>query len=547
MILRDYQQSIYNQIMESQQDAVFQLETGGGKTPIIAKLNDKPTINIAHRNMLIEQISQTLTNVGIYHKIIGNSQIEKRCQLYQRNHGIKHRDSGVYVGTIQSIIARHKAGRLNIDTNLPYQIIIDECHHVANGNMWAKLGEIFPNARFIGATATPCRLDGQGLHKDCGGLFDELVQAEQLKDNGTLWLIANGYLADYEAYCPPDVDMSMLSAYADVKKLSAEFTPKELEKWADAKISLAVIGDIIKQYQKLASDKTSIVFCPTIKVADQLSQAFKKYGLVSTYIASTLSFVENMRRVDAFRRGEVQILCNVEMATEGFDLPSAECLIILRPTASFVLHKQMIGRVMRPKTDNKKAIIIDHVGNIIKHGLPDDKVEWTLHGTPNNKTEATAPCSLCDFVHNVYLKKCPNCGADNWMRSIDAEDARAVAVKMVDVALVRRVRNHFIEKERQELQIQRKLEQEQKLSSEITIHPNFFDYDNNAIGGLCTKLAYWFVDNIKQTDVSIRDINRITDKKLGQDFWISNFNIKDLKSDNPQKCELVLKKWLKSH
>ena len=167
MQLRDYQQSIYRQLTASNDDAVFQLETGGGKTAIIAKLNDRPTINIAHRNMLIEQISQTLTNVGVYHKIIGNSQIEKRCQLYQRNHNMVMKENNVYVGTIQSIAARYKTGRLNLDTSLPYQIIIDECHHVADGNMWAKLGEIFPNARFIGATATPCRLDF--LSRLCGG------------------------------------------------------------------------------------------------------------------------------------------------------------------------------------------------------------------------------------------------------------------------------------------------------------------------------------------------------------------------------------------
>ena len=207
----------------------------------------------------------------------------------------------------------------------------------------------------------------------------------------------------------------------------------------------------------------------------------------------------------------------------------------------------MIGRVMRPKADDEKAIIIDHVGNVPRHGLPDDKVEWTLHGTPSNKAEATAPCAFCDFVHNVYLKKCPNCGANNWMRSINAENARAVALKMIDVALVRRVRDRLIEQERQELQIQRKAEQEQKLSADIIIDPSFHKYSDGAIGALCTKLSHWFVDNIKQTSVSIRDINRLTTANIGQDFWISNFNIKDLKSDNPSKCEKVLKQWLKSH
>lgn len=542
MQLRDYQQSIYSQLTASQSDAVFQLETGGGKTAIIAKLNDQPTINIAHRNMLIEQISQTLTRVGVYHKIIGNSQIKKRCQLYQRNHNLNTKDNHTYVGTIQSIIARHKTGRLNLDTSLPYQIIIDECHHVADGNMWAKLGEIFPNARFIGATATPCRLDGQGLHKDCGGLFDSLVQAEQLSKNGTLWLIENGYLADYEAYCPPVVYMDL----PQPKSLTAEFTKAEMDKWAKGRITRNVMGDIINHYKKLADNDTAIVFCPSIDTADQLSQLFQKNGYVASYIASSLSFVENMRRVDALRRGEIKVLCNVEMATEGFDLPSAECLIVLRPTASFVLHKQMIGRVMRPKTDDKKAIIIDHVGNITRHGLPDDEVHWTLNGTPSNKKTLTAPCSICHFLHNVYLKHCPQCGADNWMRSIDAEDARCVHVGIIDVGLVRKARRKLLEQEHEERVAQIKAEKEQELCERVIVHPEFHNYSNGAIGNVCTRLSLWFVENMKQSSMNIRDINRLTAGKVGEWFWTNNFTIKDLKSPNPEKCERVLKKWLKS-
>ena len=542
MNLRDYQQSIYRQLTASNDDAVFQLETGGGKTAIIAKLNDRPTINIAHRNMLIEQISNTLTNVGVYHKIIGNSQIEKRCQLYQRNHGVSQQDNHVYVGTIQSIAARYKTGRLNLDTSLPYQIIIDECHHIADGNMWAKLGEIFPNARFIGCTATPCRLDGQGLHKNSGGLFDKLVQSDLLKDKGTLWLIANGYLADYEAYCPPiiDIDLPALRALTD------DFSKKDLEQWADGKINKDVMGDIIKHYKKLADNMTSIVFCPSISVAEQMSQVFQKKGYVSSYIASSLSFVENMRRVDAFRRGEITILCNVEMATEGFDLPSAECLIVLRPTASFVLHKQMIGRVMRPKTDNKKAVIIDHVGNITRHGLPDDEVKWTLHGTPSNKPTITAPCSICHYLSNPYIKHCPNCGADNWMRSDTAEEARAVRMRITDIELVRKVRLHLIEEERKALVAARIKIEKKRLSENIVVNSDFHRYGSDLIGVLCTKLSYWFLDNIKQSSCSISEINQLTTTNIDKSFWTSQFTSKDLKTSNVAKCERVLKKWLKS-
>ena len=133
------------------------------------------------------------------------------------------------------------------------------------------------------------------------------------------------------------------------------------------------------------------------------------------------------------------------------------------------------------------------------------------------------------------------------MRAIDAEGARAVQMGIIDVALVRKVRSKLIEKEQEALRQEHKAAQERQLSSEIIVNPNFYSYADNVIGLLCTKLSHWFVDNIKQTSVSIRDINRLTTANIGQDFWVNNFNVKDLKTDNPQKCERVLKKWLKSH
>lgn len=110
--------------------------------------------------------------------------------------------------------------------------------------------------------------------KIAGGLFDQLVQVEQLKDNGTLWLIANGYLAEYEAYCPPIVEMNLKQP----KSLNADFTKKELENGA-GRLVRNVKGDIVKHYRKLADNKTAIIFCPNIDTADQISQIFKKERL----------------------------------------------------------------------------------------------------------------------------------------------------------------------------------------------------------------------------------------------------------------------------
>ena len=537
MILRDYQQSIYDQIIGSNTDDVFQLDTGGGKTPIITKLSQrKTTVCVAHRNMLIEQISQTLTKNGADHRIIGNPLITRRCQLFQERHNINY-GGDIWVGTVQSIASRYKLGRLNLDCEAVEQIIIDEAHHVANQNMWAKLKQIFPNVRFIGATATPCRLDGQGMHKDDGGLFDNLVQAEQLKDNATQWLIANGYLSDYEYWCPPTdgIDFGLLRM-----SNGDEFTADSIEKAINKKV---VAGSMLKHYERLAKGKRTLIYCPRIANAEFIERAYKEKGYNATYIASSLSLVENMRRIDAFRTGEVLFLINVEMVTEGFDLPEIECVQKLRPTASFALNKQMDGRNLRPKPNGNKAIFIDHVANVLRHGLPDDNIEWTLRGTPKNKSEPVINCDNCGAIHNPYLKQCPECGQENWLRSIEnEEDEPLIAADFIKIDLVRKVRDHFKQIEIEERMEQLRLERELKLKTEVQT-PSF-KYSTNAVGQLCLKLSHWFVNQLEIAGIDISIINNFA---LGTEppitFWSSNFTIRDLNTNNPEKCKKVFEQW----
>lgn len=535
MQLRSYQQSIYDQIISSNTDDLFQLDTGGGKTPIIAKLSiGKATVIICHRNFLVEQISQTLTKNGESHRIIGNSLIAKRCHLFQRKNKVEC-GGQVWVATIQSLISRHKNGKLGIDCDAIEQVIIDEAHHVADQNMWASVKDIFPNARFIGATATPCRLDGQGQHKDRGGLYENLIQAEQLKDNATQWLIANGYLSDYEYWCPPTDGID----FTKLKKSKIDFTVNSLNQAIENPELVA--GSIVEQYKKLARGKRNLLYAVSIENARLFAEAFKQAGFSATYIASSLSLNENIRRVDAFRSGDVTVLINVEMVTEGFDLPEIECVQKVRPTASFALDRQMNGRNLRPKPNGEKAIFIDHVGNVLKHGLPDDNIKWSLHGTPKNKSEPKINCSECGFVHNPYLAKCPECGNENWLKSLTAENDPRVVSELVDLQLVRKVRMQF---EQQAIEAKRQAavaEREHMLKTQVVM-PNW-NYGSHAVGQLCNKLALWFVENLKH-HLACNVLNQFTTgNQPDVKFWSSHFTIHDLKTMNPEKCKKVFKKW----
>lgn len=543
--LYDYQLSIYDQIVSGNTDDVIQLDTGGGKTPILTKLAVlKNSIIIVHRDFLVEQVSRTLTKQGdgVPHQIIASPLITKRCQLFQRNNNVEYGGT-VWIATIQSLISRFKRGRLKLDISLIEWVLIDETHHVAKDNIWAQLKDIFSDpllvnqVRYIGATATPCRLDGKGLHKDCGGLFDRLVQAEQLKENSTQRLIAMGRLSDYDYWCPETngIDFSKL------KIKDGEFTDASLNEAMRDPILIA--GSVIKEYKRLADGKRNLVYCGRVELAKLVAKRFRQSGYTASYIASSLSNAENMRRVDAFKSGELLVLVNVEMVTEGFDLPEIECVQKLRLTRSFTLNRQMDGRNSRPKPNGNKAIYIDHVGNALLHGLPCDAVEWTLYGTPKNKSEPVIDCAACGFVHNAYLAHCPNCGFENWLKSLDAEENPKVLAELVDVALVKKVRAYLLDLEIKAQQEKLQAEYEHLLNTVIQIPK--WQYNSSVIGQLCKKLSIWFAENIAQTDMDIRTVN---DFLLGSEpelrFWSSNFTIKDLDTNNPEKCKKVLEKWL---
>jgi len=398
--LREYQKEILAQLINSTKNDIVQLETGAGKTRIISEFaKNKNVICVAHRDMLVEQLSSALTVAGVGHNIIASPSARNRCMIKQRH--LKNKLS--YVASIKTLISRHKKGLLNIQDVV---VIIDEAHHVAEKNQWAELVNVFPNSRIIGFTATPCRLDGMPLGKEFGGIFDQLIQAESLRENAVSKLIGMQFLADFDAYSIPDID------FAELRRKGYDYAYDGLERAVNKS---TIVASIVRSKIKYAKNKLTIVFCPTVNNAEHVVGEYKARGIAASYIASTISAVENNRRIDAFRAKQIEVLVNVEMATEGFDLPEIECLQMLRPTASFALYKQMVGRALRPKANNEKAIILDHCGNVLRHGMPDDHIKWSLSGTPSNKRPALINCEACNNQYNMYLLHCPDCGHRTWL------------------------------------------------------------------------------------------------------------------------------------
>jgi superfamily II DNA or RNA helicase len=529
MQLRDYQSDIADQVLQSTSNDLIQLDTGGGKTPIMAAIanESRSFIAVAHRNILITQISEKLAAFDITHNAIATTHTKRRCVLAHRRaltDCFDESHQSRFVASIDSIIARYKRGRLSIDLNERYTVLIDEAHHCLDKNKWGKLREIFPNARFIGFTATPVRHDGQSLHIEKGGLFERLIQAEALQKDSVRTLSARGYLSDFKVYS--------FDGGFDKKKLSircGEYTQQSLELIITSKGGV-IVGDAVREYKKRALGKQAVAMCVSIKNAEETARKFREDGIPAACISSKMTASEVSRITDLFLARQIQVLCNVDMIGEGFDMPGIEVLIMLRKTASFVSFRQWIGRALRPLPMKDYAIIHDHVGNVLEHGNPDEHTEWNLL-TPPPKTQKTnlIPCSECSYTYHAWKSECPECGAQNPLDERANIGGHYIDLAVIDVALCERKRTS--------------LKREEILEKEIVWPTTSFH--SGAVGALCEKLLKWFVENLRGT-LTVREINDFLQDTTARttQFWVDNFTVKDLQTSDPQKCKKVYKKWL---
>lgn len=524
MKLRDYQDDIDRQIAESADDVLVQLDTGAGKTPIIASVASRaPSLIVAHRNVLIAQASTHLARAGIWHAIIATRHTRDECRRAHVAAGIAadfvDMNASVAVASLFSLASRLKRGLVKLHWS---QIIVDEAHHVAPGNTWSTMREAIPAARLIGFTATPCRLDGAPLGKSRGGLFDRLIQAESLRENSVATLIQRGYLSDYRAFSiSSDIDYDRLRLGA-----SGDYTEQSL---ISAMRGRAVYGDAIEHYQRLAPGQRALAVCVSILNAEELAEKARADGIAATVIHSKLGASECDRRLSAFRDGRVKLLANVDMLGEGFDLPDIEALIMLRPTASFSRYRQWIGRALRPAPDKREALLIDHVGNIVRHGLPDDPVNWSLdHDIPQQRTNLI-DCLACGTVFRAWLDACPQCSAAHDLNERRQIGGHYVNQDVIDFALC---------------ESRRKLAHVVRLHETEVVRPSW-GFSHDLIGQTCRLLADWIADTLDASPYPRSCINDFL-RTLDAPWLIARFTVADLKSGNTHKVFKEFAKWQKA-
>ena len=386
LTLRDYQEKGIDTIRDAlrlNNSVIYVLPTGGGKTAMAAAMVGracvlgKRCLFLVHRRELIRQTQDAFTLAGIHY---GTIQAGKPVDPLAR----------VHIASIQTVVRRLEC------LQRPDFLIVDECHH-ARAKSWAKVIE-WAGTKTVGLTATPCRLDGKGLR----GHFDEIVMGPKMTE-----LIRDGWLADYRIYAPTVVDTRGLHTRA------GDFKHEELEALMDRG---TIIGDAVDHYKRIAPGKQAIVFAVSIKHAVRLSEAFNGASVVSACIYGDMPVGDRDRIINLFRHGHIQVLTNVDIVGEGFDLPSVHCAILQRPTKSLSLYLQQVGRCLRPQEGKKEAIILDHVGNVRRHGFPDEDREWSLDGAQKPRKEMdkkhvlVKQCPACYAVVFQSEEECDNCG-----------------------------------------------------------------------------------------------------------------------------------------
>jgi DNA repair protein RadD len=355
LTLRPYQitdiERLRGEYATGKRAVIYQLATGGGKTVVFSKVvssaveKGKKVGVVCHRRELINQASAKLAWCGVLHGI--------QAAGLDRDH-----DAPVQVCSIQSIINRLDA--------LPQfdLLVLDECHHAVAAT-WAAFLLSQPKAKILGVSATPVRLDGKGLGSHCGGFFDAIVCGPTVDE-----LTALGYLAPVQVYDGSKIDTSGLRKVAGDYAMGAEMTTR----------ALVVTGDAVKEYRARALGKPAVAFCVTIEHAEAVAQAFRDDGLRAACVHGGTPKDIRDATLAMLGTNDIDVVTACDLISEGLDIPSIGCAILLRPTASLGMARQQIGRGMRPKADGSPLIVLDHAGNVDRHGDIDEVIEWTLDG-----------------------------------------------------------------------------------------------------------------------------------------------------------------------
>lgn len=388
--LRPYQQTAKVEIFAAWDECdniMFQMPTGTGKTRLFTSIisdikawgilsqRDPKILIIAHRIELIEQISENLDRYKVTHGIIAGGKERNLRPLVQ-------------VASIQTITHRTNkdvANSLGVDF-----IIIDEAHH-STANSYKKLWELYPSTKKLGVTATPWRMNHLGFTS----IYDKLLVSKSIKD-----FISEGWLAPYCYYSIKDNSKIRQSISGiDEFDIEGDYKVSALEQVMD---NVSIHANLLDSYLKLAKGKKGIIYSISRKHSDHICDEYKRAGISIVRIDSETPRDERRTYVQRFRNGQIDIIVNVDIFSEGFDCPDIQFIQLARPTKSLVKYLQQVGRGLRPTSSKEKCIILDNVGSHIEFDLPDADRDWNVEfeGTSTFRKKSVSLTNRVDTVIN---------------------------------------------------------------------------------------------------------------------------------------------------
>ena len=393
-MLRDYQQDIFDKSIQAFKDGAkgicCVLPCRSGKSYIMARMIYGAKGNVlvlAHRHTLIKQHKELLDGLGV---LTENVRVES-------------------VFTEASRLGRYQPDEVNL-------IIIDEAH-LSEAASYRKVCEYYGCRRVL-FTATPARLDGKPLT-----LADTLITGITADE-----LIHSGAISEYDYYAP-DLNLNVDS----VDVIAGDYHNGQI---TEIMCQSAIYGDVLKYYRLLGDNRQAIAYCTSVKHSEQTAQMFLENGISAVSIDGSMSLKERGKKMDLFRNGKVQILCNCNLISEGVTLPNASVALLLRPTCSLPLFIQQACRVLTP-VQGKKAVVIDFVNNVQKHGMPTDTHNWSLTQPVEKRKQFNSDGTLnirqCENCFRCFQgNKCPYCGAEHIPKGRELKQIQEIELKKIE-------------------------------------------------------------------------------------------------------------------
>ena len=395
MELRNYQQDIFNKATEAflkgAKGVCCVLPCRSGKSYIMARMIKGAKGNVlvlAHRHTLINQHKELLKGLGV---LTDKVRVES-------------------VFTEASRLGRYAPEDV-------FLIIIDEAH-LSEAASYRKVCDYYRCRRVL-FTATPARLDGKPLT-----LADTLITGITADE-----LIKSGAISEYDYYAP-DLNLKLDT----VDMVAGEYNNGQL---TEIMCQSIIYGDVLKYYRQLGENRQAIAYCTSVKHSEQTAKMFCDNGITAISIDCSMSQKERNKRMDLFKSGKVQILCNCNLISEGVTLPNASVALLLRPTMSLPLFIQQSCRVLTP-VEGKKAVIIDFVNNIQKHGMPTEAHRWSLTQSMEKRKEfnedGTLSIRQCENCFKCFktAQKCPYCGYEYTVKGRELKSVQDVELKKIE-------------------------------------------------------------------------------------------------------------------